>query len=74
MKWENTLDKYWTGNKAIWLERGGVYGDRQKIRWLVDAFNNYILRVHYIHDKTLCTAVRINMQDSQSYYEEMSCL
>lgn len=25
MKWENTLDKYWTGNKAIWLERGGLW-------------------------------------------------
>ena len=50
----------WGGGQAA------AYGDRQKIRWLVGTFNNFILRVH-IHDKILGTAVHINLQDFQSY-------
>ena len=50
----------WGGGQAV------AYGDRQKIRWLVEAFNNFILRAH-IHDKILGTAVHIKLQDFQSY-------
>lgn len=48
MKWKNTLDEDWTRNETIWLESqsvgrgaGSGLGDRQKIRWLVGAFDNF---------------------------------
>lgn len=51
----------------VWGQgQAAAYGDRQKIKWLVEAFNNFILRVH-IHDKILGTAVHINLQDFQCY-------
>lgn len=50
----------WGGGQA------GAYGVRQKIRRLVEAFNDFILRVH-IYDKILGTGVHINLQDFQSY-------
>lgn len=52
---KNIIDKLKTGNKAIWLERGGSMETENKVEelnWFIAAFHNYILRVEclYIQD------------------------